>query len=161
MKLELHPEKTKIVYCKQYNRQEKYPNVSFDFLGFTFKPRTTKGKDGKYYLGFGPAISTKAQKQITQEIKRFKIHRSTNAGLEDLAIRLAPCLRGWINYYGKFRLWGLQKVFRTLNDRLVKWIRNKYKDLRSLKAAARLKLKQIAKDYPNLFVHWQYGFYPG
>ncbi len=160
-KLDLHPVKTKIVYCKQFNRRRKYPNVSFDFLGFSFKPRKSKSKDGKFYLGFGPAISTNAKKQIVQEIKQFKIHRATNADLQELANKLAPHLRGWINYYGKFRVWELQRVFRVLNDRLVKWIINKHRNFRDQKTKARLRLKQIAQDYPNLFVHWQYRFYPG
>ena len=159
--LELHPEKTKVVYCKQFNRRRKHPNVSFDFLGFNFKPRKTKDNEGRYYLGFGPAISSKAHKQIVQEIKQFKLHRATNAELQDLANKLAPYLRGWINYYGKFRIWNLQKTFRVLNDRLVKWMINKHRNLRDQKTKARELLKQIAKNYPNLFVHWSYGFYPG
>jgi group II intron reverse transcriptase/maturase len=160
-KLELHPEKTKIVYCKKYNRQRDYPLVSFDFLGFTYKPRTCKAKEEKYYLGFGPAISTKAQKQIVEEIKRRKLHSAVNAGLQDLANELASSLQGWINYYGRFRRWSMQGVFRILNDRLVKWLINKHRNLRDQKRKARLKLKEIAKDYPNLFVHWRYGFLPG
>jgi RNA-directed DNA polymerase len=160
-KLELHPGKTKIVYCKQNNRPRKYPNVSFDFLGFSYKPRKIKAQGGKFFLGFGPAISSKAQVQIVQYFKRMKVHRATNATLEELARKLAPHIRGWINYFGKYRLWSMLKVFRSLNDRLVKWYMNKYKKYRNRVKPARTQLKQLARDFPAMFVHWQYGFYPG
>ena len=160
-KLEAHPDKTKIVYCRQKSRQFKYPVVAFDFLGHSFKPRKVKTKNGSICLGYGPAISTKAKKHITQTFWKLKVHRATNKDLDQLAQQLAPKIRGWINYFGKFRKWAMYPVFRSLNDRLVKWLMNKYKRYRRKVKQARQRLKELALDYPNLFVHWRYGFIPG
>ena len=160
-KLEVHPRKTKVVYCKQSYRQEKYPSVAFDFLGFTFQPRKIKQKNGSFRLGYGPAISTRAKKHINQTFKRLKVHRWTTKEVKSIAAKLAPKIQGWINYFGKYRKWSMYPVFRSLNDRLVKWLMNKYKRYRNRVKLARGKLKQIAQEYPNLFVHWRYGFVPG
>lgn len=159
-RLEVHPLKSKVVYCKQHNRQEKYTVVTFDFLGFTFQPRKVKQGES-YRLGYGPAISKRAKKHIVRTYKRLKIHKWTTKEVEYIAMELAPKLQGWINYFGKYRKWSMYPVFRSLNDRLVKWLMNKYKRYRNRIKLARNKLKQMALDYPNLFVHWKYGFYPG
>nr|WP_258040010.1 reverse transcriptase/maturase family protein [Streptomyces sp. SM1] len=47
--LELHPDKTKIVYCKDSNRRGSFEQLSFTFLGFTFQPRSARRKDGVQY----------------------------------------------------------------------------------------------------------------
>ena len=159
--LQLHDQKTKIVYCKKQNRPLKYPEVVFSFLGFEFKPRKVKVREGKYTLGFGPAISKKAQKRIAQYFRKIKLHRAVTQELADIATQLAPRLRGWINYFGKFRPWSMWRIFRVLNNRLVKWIKNKYKRFKDNTLLARKKLQEIARDFPNLFIHWQYGFLPG
>lgn len=159
-KLDLHPVKTKIVYCKQANRDGKYPKVTFDFLGYRFQPREIYYQ-GRCRLGYGPAISTRAKRHIVQTLKKLKVHRWTSKELDQIAAQLAPKLRGWINYFGKYRKWSMYPVFRSLNDRLVKWLMNKYKRYKNRVKLARDRLKQLAKDYPNLFVHWQYGFKPG
>ena len=160
-KLELHPKKTKVVYCKQESREGKHPIVSFDFLGYRFQPRKVKKRNGTYRLGYGPAISTKAMKHMIQTFRKLKIHRATSHELDHIAHQLASKLQGWINYFGKYRKWAMYPVFRSLNDRLVKWLMNKYKRYRNRLSQARSKLKQLAADYPNLFVHWSYGFIPG
>jgi len=160
-KLELHEQKTKIVYCKRHNRTQQHPNVRFDFLGFEFKPRKIQMWKGRFGLGYGPAISTKSQKKMAQYFRKMKLHRAVNVELTKLARDLAPRLRGWINYFGEFRRWSMHRVFRVLNDRLVSWVRNKYKRLRDSIVQARKMLKEIARNYPNLFIHWQYGFLPG
>lgn len=159
--LQMHEQKTKIVYCKKHNRPMKHPVVAFDFLGFEFKPRKVKVREGKYGLGFGPAISLKAQKRITQYFRKIKLHRAVSNELADIAAQLAPRIRGWINYFGKFRLWSMWRIFRILNNRMVKWVKNKYKRYKDNLPLARQKLREIAKNFPNLFVHWQYGFLPG
>jgi RNA-directed DNA polymerase len=160
-KLEVHPLKTKVAYCKQSYRMDKYPLVVFDFLGFTFQPRKVKQSNGSFRLGYGPAISNRAKKHINQTFKKLKVHRWTAREVEQIASELAPKLQGWINYFGKYRIWAMYPVFRSLNDRLVKWLMNKYKRYRGRINLARNKLKQMAQEYPNLFVHWRYGFYPG
>lgn len=159
--LEMSEQKTRIVYCKQYNRTGKHQMVSFSFLGFDFKPRKIKLGEGKYLLGFGPAMGHRAQKRIITNIRKLRLHRAVTSELPQIAAELAPRINGWLNYFGKFRKWEMQRVFRSLNDRLVKWIKNKYKRYKRSLIASRMALKKIARDYPNLFVHWQHGFLPG
>jgi len=159
-KLEVHPGKTKIAYCKSSKRQDKYPDVCFDFLGFTFQPRGSRNKEGEIFLSFGPAISRKAKKRITSTFKKWKIHRASNVELRDIAQALESKLRGWINYFGKFRQSELHRVFKRLNDRLVKWLMNKYKRYRNRVNAARAKLKSLAREHRNLFAHWRCGYLP-
>ncbi|MGB0974566.1 MAG: group II intron reverse transcriptase/maturase [Flavobacteriaceae bacterium] len=163
-KLQLKEGKSNIVYCKR--NQRKHPPfrvqyVSFDFLGFTFKPRMVKGYYGNFHLGFTPAISRKKQKHINQTLFKMKLHRMVHLRLSDLAGMIADKLRGWIHYYGKVRMSELHYVFRFLNFRLAKWVRNKHRRFRRKHRFFAYKwLQETAKQYPNLFVHWQYGFKP-
>lgn len=161
--LELHPKKTKIVYCKQNNRRGKFKHTKFDFLGFSFQPRriyeVTEGKVSIWW-GYCAAISTKAARHIRNQIMKYKIHRATGAELEQIAQSLAPRLRGWIRYFSPFYPSALREVFSALNARLVRWITNKYKTYRRRKYKAWQKLKGIARDFPNLFEHWKYGYTP-
>ena len=161
--LNLHPKKTNLVYCKQERNQKrkvKYDKSTFDFLGFEFKPRSNKLRDGRLCLGFKIGISKGSQKRIAEVIKKLKIHRATGFELEEIANFLAPKLRGWINYFGKFNLVSLSRVMQLLNERLVRWARGKYKRFRNNKEKARKYLIEIAEQFPNLFIHWQYGFTP-
>jgi len=157
--LEVHPEKTRIVYCHQAGRFHKVQNdipVSFDFLGFTFKPRSSKKSNGEIFWGFGPAISKKSQKKIAGELRKLAIHDWVSLDIQSLAKLLAPRIRGWLFYYGRFRMSEMQWVFRILNARIAKWARKKYK-LRTY-AKSYGWLKRLIKWYPNTFVHWIYGF---
>lgn len=162
-KLELNKEKSKIVYCRRNQKRQppfKVRYQKFDFLGFTFKPRIIKER-GKLKLGFSPAISQKRQTRIAKEFYKLKIHRMVHLQLSDIAVLLEPKLRGWINYYGKYRMSEMHKVFRVLNMRLARWVRNKYRRFRKKHWYNSYKqLKTISKSYPNLFIHWQYGFLP-
>lgn len=154
--LEVHPVKTKIVYCKRVGRAENYDIVSFDFLGFTFKPRRTQSKEGKIFTGFNPGVSSKAVQRMNSEIKRMWGRLNTMHKVEEIAETLNPKIRGWLNYYGKFRLSDLQQIWVLLNFRLIIWVRKKYKRLnRSNKQAADW-LRRIQSQNPNLFVHWKY-----
>jgi group II intron reverse transcriptase/maturase len=163
-KLEIKQEKSNIVYCKRNQKNHppfKPKYVKFDFLGFTFQPRWVKGWLGKWHLGFTPAISNKRRKRIGQTLYKMKIHRMVQFSLQDIAILLEPKIRGWINYYGKFRFSEMRKVFRVLNYRLMMWVRNKYRRFRKkIKTHAFRWLGNIAKSFPNLFLHWTYGFLP-
>jgi len=157
--LELHPEKTRIVYCyrtARFHKENKQIPSSFDFLGFTFKPRLCAKSNGEKFWGFRPAISKKSEKRINDEFKRLAIHKWTETDIHELAKFLAPKLRGWLHYYGKFRISEMQRVFRLLNIRLAKWARNRYKLISYSKSYGWL--KRIMKFYPNTFVHWSYGF---
>jgi group II intron reverse transcriptase/maturase len=157
--LEIHPEKTKIVYCyrtARFHKENKQISASFDFLGFTFKPRLCAKSNGEKFWGFRPAISKKSAKRINDEFKRLAIHKWSGTDMHGLANFLSSKLRGWLYYYGKFRISEMQRVFRLLNIRLAKWARNRYK----LKTYSKSYgwLKRIIKFYPNTFVHWSYGF---
>jgi group II intron reverse transcriptase/maturase len=162
--LELNQEKSKIVYCRRNQKYQppfKVHYQKFDFLGHTFKPRIIKER-GKIKLGFSPAISQKSISRISRELYKLKIHRMVHFPIQKLAEILKLKIRGWLNYYGKFRLSEMRKLFNVLHVRLTKWVRNKYRRFRRKHWYHAYKyLKQIAKSYPNLFEHWQYeGFRP-
>jgi len=157
--LELHEKKTKIVYCKDYRRKGKFSNVKFDFLGFSFQPRSTKSKfNGQMFLGFDLAISRTSRNKIIEEIRKTNFHRWTTAKIEEIAELLNPQIAGWLNYYGKYRRWELNGIFRRLHRRLAKWLLNKYKRLNwSFRRAFKL-LHNIKLSNTTLFVHWRAGY---
>ena len=157
--LELHPEKTKIVYCRDYRRQEKYPEVKFDFLGYSFQPRTTKSKTRSgLFLGFDCAISISSRKRIADKLGDLKVERLNFKSIVGIAQHLNPMIRGWINYYGKFRISTLQKVFRLLHKRIVRWARKRYKRYKTSLKRGFQWLKRVQEQYPTLFYHWQFRF---
>jgi RNA-directed DNA polymerase len=162
-KLEVNREKTKIVYCRRNQKRQppfKVKYQKFDFLGFTFKPRIIKER-GKLKLGFTPAISQKNITRIGEELFKLGIHRWVHFSLSKVAELLNSKLRGWINYYSMFRKSELRKLFRVVNLRLAKWVRNKYRRFRRRHWYNAYKfLQEIAKSYPNMFEHWKYGFLP-
>jgi len=162
-RLELHPEKTKIVYCKSSGRKEKHGHVSFDFLGLTFKPKKAMNqKTGKVFTSFGPAkISKKSTKKIIDTIRQKKLYRKMTTDLSELAKEMREHLQGWINtYFGRFNLYFLRPTMRYLNDRLTSWACKRHKRFKKSMQRARKWLREVYNDYPNLFVHWKYGFKP-
>lgn len=159
-KLELHPEKTQIVYCKDDDRREDYLNIKFDFLGYTFRPRRSKNRFGKYFINFTPAASNKACKAMRQTIRNWRIHLKPDKELVDISRMFNPVIRGWINYYGRFYKSGLYQVLRHMNKALVHWIRRKYKKLTRHKKRAEHWLGRIARQIPQLFAHWEMGILP-
>ncbi len=154
-RLELHPEKTKIVYCKEDDRRRDYPNYTFDFLGYTFRPRVAMSKKESLFVGFLPAMSNKASKLIRDEMRSWRIHNRTDKSLEDFSRMFNPKLRGWINYYAKFYKSEMYKVFHILNRMITKWAMRKYKNLRGRQRRATHWLGRIALLQPQLFAHWQ------
>ena len=157
--LELHPKKTKIVYCKDYRRRENYPEVKFDFLGYSFQPRTTKSKRNKgLFLGFDCAISISSIKRIADRLGELQVERMTYKSVVGIAQKLNPMIRGWIQYYGKYRMSSLHKVFRLLNQRLTRWARKRYKRYKTSITRAYKWLARVQEQFPNLFYHWQLGF---
>jgi len=157
--LELNEEKTKIVYCyrtARFHKESKDVPVSFDFLGFTFKPRKCSRSDGQRFWGFRPSISMKSRKRIIGEIKKLAIHKWVDKDIHFIAAALASKIRGWINYYGKYRISELHPLFRALNKRIARWLRNKYR-LKTYGHSYSL-MKRIIASFPNTFVHWEYGF---
>jgi group II intron reverse transcriptase/maturase len=152
--LEVHPEKTKIVYCKDNRRKGKHDIVQFKFLGYDFQPRSSKSKrDGKMFLIFMPAISTDSRQRILSEIRKTNLHKRSDVTLEDIAVKLNPKLRGWINYYSKFSKHVFMQVMGKLDNRLQKFLRNKYKIV-SVWGSVDM-LKGIKHKNPKLFTHWR------
>jgi len=155
-KLELHPDKTKIVYCKDDKRRGEYENISFDFLGFTFQPRLAKNsKTGKFFVGFNPAISTKSAKRIRLVMRRWKIQLRSDLSLEELSKRFSRVIRGWVNYYSIFARYKFFDLMRYFDRRLERWAKRKFKSLKRRQGRANKWLTQIARKEPNLFPHWQ------
>jgi RNA-directed DNA polymerase len=157
-RLELHPEKTKIVYCKDGQRQGSYQHESFDFLGYTFRPRTSKSRSGNYFVNFSPAVSNKASVTIRGVMRSWLFHRRSDKSLEDLARLCNPVLRGWINYYGQYYRSALYPIFDVFNRILVRCMRRKYKRFRFNNRRATRWLRQISCQQPSLFPTGRLGF---
>lgn len=152
--LVLHPEKTKVVYCKDTNRKGEYPNYQFDFLGYTFRPRRAKWRGGLYGLSFLPAASPKALKAIRQAIRGWSLQTRSDKALDDLARMFNPYIRGWINYYSHFYKSELYPTLRRIDAFLVRWARRKFKRLRQRPKVARDWLARVIRSSPDLFAHW-------
>jgi hypothetical protein len=157
-RLELNEQKTKIVYCKKDHRKERFNTVKFDFLGYCFQPRTTTTREGEVFLGFDCAISRKSEIKIAELIRKSRFHRRTDKDIYWIAAVFNPKIRGWINYYGKFRMNMLMRIFRIFNWRLIKWVARKYKRFKGSMYKAGDWLRNLAMCYPGLFIHWHYGF---
>ena len=158
--LELHPNKTKVVYCKDSNRRGSHENVSFTFLGYTFMPRKAKGKHGLEFTSFLPALSQQAQKQIRQTVRTWALLRTPNVTLEDIAERYNPAIWGWLNYYGKYGKAILADVLECINKHLQHWIQKKYLRFKKKPRKAREYLAKVAKYNQRLFAHWNVGIMP-
>lgn len=158
--LELHPGKTRIVYCQDEDRCGKYPEMTFDFLGYTFRPRRSKNRFGKFFINFTPGVSNKACKAMRQTIRRWRIQLKPDKTLEDLSRMFNPVVRGWIQYYGRFYKSALYPVLRHMNRALILWAQRKYKKLRCHRRRAEHWLGGIARREPQLFAHWQMGILP-
>ena len=159
--LELHPVKTRIVYCKDDDRPGEAEHIKFDFLGYTFQPRRAKNRWGKFFVSFLPAISTKAATAIRTTIREWRMASTrNNQQLEDLARLVNPSVRGWMNYYGCFYRSKCVQVLRHLNEALADWAQRKFKRFRRRERAAMHWLGRISRQDPNLMVLWQLGVKP-
>lgn len=152
--LELHPAKTKIVYCKDAKRRGSYENTSFDFLGHTFRGRMARSRWG-YFVNFLPAISAKAKKAIGKQIRDWYLRRRTGTDLSGLAREVNPIVRGWINYYRAFYRSELNFLLRRINGHLVRWAMHKFKRLRRKPRRAWEWLNAMCRREPALFAHWR------
>jgi RNA-directed DNA polymerase len=159
-KLELNTEKTRIVYCKDDDRKGNYPLTSFDFLGYTFRPRRSKNRWGKCFINFSPAVSNAASKAMRQTIRGWRMQLKSDVEIDDLSRMFNPVVRGWINYYGCFYKSQLYSVLRHMNRALMYWARRKYKKLAVHKRRASSWLGRLARKRPELFAHWQMGILP-
>lgn len=160
--LELHPTKTKIVYCKDSDRRGDECNVTFDFLGFTFRPRGSKNRfTGKIFTNFTPAVSQSAQQAMRNTIRKWGIRNRNDKNFSDLARMFNPILRGWISYYGKFYPSGLYPIMRYFNLALRHWAMKKYRRFRNRKTQASKWLQEVCRKQPKLFAHWNNGMNGG
>ena len=156
--LELHPTKTKIVYCRDGKRKGTYPNVKFDFLGYCFRPRwIKKSRDNSMFCGFNPAVSPSALKAMRSTIRDLNIRRQTQLSLADIARTLNPLVRGWIEYYGRYAPSALSPMLRYVNQTLVKWAMRKFKRFKAHKIRASRFLQKLVRERMSLFVHWRIG----
>ena len=153
-KLQLHPEKTRIVYCKDANRRGSYVEQQFDFLGYTFRPRKSMNHRGKMFISFIPAVSDKAAKSIRHRMRRWKLHHRNDLPLDEIARWVRPVLSGWVRYYGYFYPSALRGALRTLDAFLVRWAKRKYRRLRNHCLRAWAWLAHVRERQPRLFAHW-------
>ena len=158
--LELHPAKTRIIYCKDDDRPGEYEHTKVDFLGYTFQARRAKKRWGKSFINFSPAVSNSAGKAMRQRTRSWGLQERSDKSLEDLSRMFNPLLRGWINYYGRFYKSAMYPTFRHLDQVLVRWAMRKYKRLHRRPRRATHWLGRIAHKEPWLFAHWQMGVRP-
>lgn len=160
--LELHPNKTKIVYCKDGGRKKDYPNKSFDFLGYTFRARPCKNtKRNSLFMSFTPAVSKEALKSMRATTKKSNVRNRTDLSLADIAKRFNPILQGWLNYYGAYNRSALYPVWRHFNQTLIAWAMKKYKRFQRHKIKAGLFIERSSVKQPRLFAHWRAGMRGG
>lgn len=152
--LELHPGKTRVVYCKDSKRTRTYENIQFDFLGYTFRPRRVASRYGGHFTGFTPAVSRDAMKTIRQTVRQQRLFKHSDQTLEQIAAVLAPRVRGWMAYYCRFRGSEFQWVADYLDLLIIRWAMRKYKRLRGHKRRACAWLNRVKRKAPNLFPHW-------
>jgi len=156
--LQLHPEKTRIVSCKVGRRTGSHEHEKFNFLGFCFRPRRARSRKGDHFVGFLPAISPEASRELRAEIRSWKLNSLSHLDMEQISSLFNAKIQGWINYYGRFYGSELQKkVLRYLNSVLCKWAAKKYKRLQRSPRQARRWLQRIFLKEPNLWAHWKLG----
>ncbi len=155
--LELHPDKTRIVYCKDGSRKDKHAKTSFDFLGYTFRGRRAKKKEGSIFLSFLPAVSKAAQIAMRKKTRKAGWRNRTELSLEEIAGKYNPVLQGWFNYYGAYYRSAMYSVWQHFNMTLVAWAMKKYKELKGRRTEANKFIEDIARRERHLFVHWRQG----
>jgi hypothetical protein len=155
--LEMHPTKTKIVYCKDGKRKDEYADTSFDFLGYSFqRRRVEKRRDKSLFVSFTPAVSKKALNAMREKIRALKFRHRTQTELSTISRTINPMIQGWMNYYGCYRRSELEPLYRYINQTLVAWAMRKFKRLRGNRRSGRSLIANICKKCPRLFIHWQY-----
>ena len=154
VRLELHPDKTRVVYCKDSRRTGTHKNVQFDFLGYTFRPREIVAAGGRLSTGFTPAVSRSAMTAMRQTLRRWHLHHRSELSIEEQARIMAPRIRGWMGYYCRFRGSEFQPVANHLDRLVVRWAMRKYKRLRGHKRRAVAWLEGVKREQPGLFHHW-------
>lgn len=153
--LQIHPEKTRIVYCKDSNRQQEHESIEFSFLGYSFRPGKAVDKYGQVYANFSPAVSQAAMKGMRQEIRSWHLQLKNDKSLMDLSCMFNPILRGWWQYYGRFYRSKLASIGRHMDGYLVRWLMRKYKHFAGHKTRAWRYLDRLKRRHNHAFVHWR------
>jgi len=159
--LELHPTKTRIVYCKDDDRRGSWEHESFEFLGYEFRPRRSKNRWGKFFVSFLPAVSPASAKSFRDTVRSWRLHLRSDKSLDDLSRMFGPILRGWMNYFRHFYKSAMYPTLRMFDRVLMRWAMRKFKRLRRHRRRAMHWLGRIAGRDPRLFAHWQMGLVPG
>jgi RNA-directed DNA polymerase len=159
--LRLHPEKTKIVYCKDGKRHGSFEHTSFTFLGYTFRARGARDRHGRMFTSFLPAISRDAMKRLNREVRGWRLHLHNTWDLGQIARWINPIVRGWLQYYGRYYRSELYPLLKRINTYLMRWVRKKYRRLHGFKKAHAW-WKTVGERVPHLFFHWRWtrGFMP-
>jgi RNA-directed DNA polymerase len=157
-KLEIHPEKSRIIYCKDGKRKADYPETKFTFLGYEFRRRICKPKSGAIFVGFTPAVSPKARKQLMDKIRKLKLPIRTEQSLADLQRILNPIMRGWVNYFGAYTKSALRPTLRHVNLVIINWALRKFKHFNRSTLKARQWLKRLYLRNRQLFSYWDTAF---
>ncbi len=158
--LELHPDKTKVVYCRDIQRQNKHESIQFDFLGYTFRPRRSKDRYGRVFVNFTPALSRVAAKAMRQTVRGWRLQLKSDKSIEDLARMFGPVIQGWMNYYCRFYPSAFHVIADHLNRALARWAMRKFKRLRGHRRRSLHWVGRMAHRQPDLFPHWRAGFVP-
>ena len=158
--LRLHPDKTRIVYCKDADRRGSHEHTAFTFLGYAFRPRLAKSRHGHHFVSFLPAVSKDAVKAMSREVRSWHLARRSDKTLDDLARMFNSIVQGWINSYGRYYKSGLLSFLRRLNRHLARWACRKFKRLRRRERRAMAWLAEVARRAPRLFAHWRFGARP-
>lgn len=157
--LEIHPDKSGIIYCKDKNRKFEFERISFDFLGYTFRSRRCVDKQGLVHPNFLPAISRESKKEIIREIRSWHIHLRSDKSITEISNSFGPVLRGWFNYYGRFYPTGMNCIWYHFNWYIMRWVQGKYKRFAKHKTRAFKYVNSLATENPRMFIHWQRGVY--
>jgi RNA-directed DNA polymerase len=158
--LELHPDKTPIVYCKDADRRGPFTHTSFDFLGYPVRPRRSKNRRGKDCINCPPAVRARATTAMRQTMRSWRLHLRRDKTRDDLSRMCNPLVHGWVQYYGQAYQSALYPTCRVLDRILVRWAMRKYKTLKGHQRRATPWLGRMAQRQPRLFVHWQLGVRP-
>jgi hypothetical protein len=153
--LRLHPEKTRVVYCKDDDRRGDHEHTSFTFLVFTFRPREARRKDGRHFTSFVPAMSPKVLKAKGAQLRKMAVHRRADLSLDDLARWLNPVMAGWMHYYGRFCRSAMYPLLQRVNSCLRRWAGKKYRRLRAVMRFTR-RWTGLIERHPRLFAQWQW-----
>ena len=153
--LKLHPDKTRIVYCKDGKRRGDHEHTSFTFLGYAFRARKARSKDGRYFTSFLPAMSPDALKAKGDRLREMRVHRRTDLTLGDLARWLNPIVTGWMTYYGRFYRSAMEPLLQRVSYYLRRWAGKKYQRLRALKRF-RAWWERLLERQPGLFAQWRW-----